>query len=47
MVLQLLSFEELQNSDHILELHKPMFCSLHPNENLAYFCYSCQVGDWL
>jgi len=39
-----MSFEELCNTDHVLEFHKPMFCSLHPNENLAYFCYSCQVG---
>jgi len=35
------SFEELKKEG--INIHKPMFCQLHPTEQLKYFCNNCQV----
>lgn len=39
---QVVSFEEMRN-DEGFALHKPLFCTTHPSENLKYFCITCQV----
>lgn len=37
------AFEDLKNSDKAVPIHKPIFCTTHPTENLKFFCYTCQV----
>lgn len=36
------TFEEMKTREGIC-FHKPVFCPKHPEENLKYFCDSCQV----
>ncbi|GAB1604476.1 brain tumor protein-like [Argonauta hians] len=38
---KVISFEDMQNGDGPKFL-KPMFCQIHPSENVKYFCLSCQ-----
>ncbi|CAI9734641.1 brain tumor protein-like [Octopus vulgaris] len=38
---KVISFEDMQNGDGPKFL-KPMFCRIHPSENVKYFCLSCQ-----
>lgn len=40
--LQVFTFEEMKTREGIC-FHKPVFCPKHPEENLKYFCDSCQV----
>ncbi|XP_074650430.1 protein meiotic P26-like [Tubulanus polymorphus] len=40
---KVLTFEELKSAENGLSLHRPVFCPLHPTENMKYFCNSCQV----
>lgn len=35
--------DELRNSDEKFAIHKPLFCTTHPSENLKYYCFKCQV----
>lgn len=37
------TFEELSNSHEAIPIHKPIFCEIHPAENMKFFCLSCQV----
>lgn len=37
------SFDELKNSDKAVPIHKPIFCDIHPTENMKFYCISCQV----
>jgi hypothetical protein len=37
------AFEELRNSREAIPIHKPIFCEVHPAENMKFFCFSCQV----
>jgi hypothetical protein len=37
------AFEELRNSHEVIPIHKPIFCEIHPAENMKFFCLSCQV----
>lgn len=37
------AFEDLKNSDKVVPIHKPIFCTTHPSENLKFFCYTCQT----
>jgi len=37
------AFEELRNSHEAIPIHKPIFCDVHPAENMKFFCLSCQV----
>ncbi|KAK2163597.1 hypothetical protein NP493_1453g00037 [Ridgeia piscesae] len=39
---KVVSFEELQNGEQVT-LHRPLFCPIHPTENMKYFCESCQT----
>lgn len=47
------AFEELRNSHEAIPIHKPIFCDVHPAENMKFFCLSCQViwynvnGAWI
>jgi tripartite motif-containing protein 2/3 len=29
--------------DLLMPIHKPLFCKIHPKENLKFFCNTCQV----
>ena len=40
---QVVAFEELRNSHEAIPIHKPIFCDVHPAENMKFFCLSCQV----
>jgi hypothetical protein len=42
--LQVVSFEDLQNEENNMSLHKPVYCPRHPAENMKYFCSTCQVS---
>lgn len=35
--------EELRKSDEKLAIHKPIFCTVHPSENLKHYCFKCQT----
>lgn len=35
--------DELRVSDEKFAIHKPLFCKIHPSENLKYYCFKCQI----
>lgn len=35
--------DELRESNEVVAIHKPIFCTHHPSENLKYYCFKCQV----
>ncbi|XP_066998837.2 B-box type zinc finger protein ncl-1 [Anabrus simplex] len=37
------AFEELRKSHDPVPIHKPVFCETHSNENVKFYCISCQV----
>lgn len=37
------AFEELKKSGEAIPIHKPILCVVHPNENMKFYCYTCQV----
>ena len=37
---------QLENGVSGLPIHKPLYCRLHPNVGLKYFCHSCQVRSF-
>jgi tripartite motif-containing protein 2/3 len=36
--------DELRQSAEKVTIHKPLYCQVHPSENLKYYCFSCQVS---
>lgn len=41
---QILTLEQLKRSDDIARLlHRPVFCQLHKDEKVTYFCNTCQT----
>ncbi|XP_064636652.1 brain tumor protein-like [Lineus longissimus] len=40
---KVVSFEDLQNEENNMSLHKPVYCPRHPAENMKYFCNTCQT----
>ncbi|ESP03686.1 hypothetical protein LOTGIDRAFT_91879, partial [Lottia gigantea] len=42
---KVLTLDELgvQGSDGV-SIHKPIYCTVHPSENLKYFCHSCETA---
>ncbi|KAL3880412.1 hypothetical protein ACJMK2_032652 [Sinanodonta woodiana] len=39
---KVVSFEDMKSGEGVA-IHKPIFCSTHPSENLKYFCKTCEV----
>ncbi|XP_055613192.1 B-box type zinc finger protein ncl-1 [Uranotaenia lowii] len=40
---KVVQLEELRQSSEKVAIHKPLYCSVHPPENLKYFCFNCQI----
>lgn len=40
---QVVMLDNLRTSDEKVAIHKPIFCTSHPSENLKYYCFKCQV----
>lgn len=40
---KVIAFEDLKRSNKAVPIHKPIFCELHPAENMKFYCYTCQV----
>lgn len=40
---EVVKLEDLQKSAEKVSIHKPLFCSVHTNENLKYYCFNCQI----
>ncbi|CAG5076904.1 Similar to TRIM45: Tripartite motif-containing protein 45 (Bos taurus) [Cotesia congregata] len=39
---KVIAFEDLKRSNKTVPIHKPIFCDLHPAENIKFYCYTCQ-----
>ncbi|XP_015596959.1 brain tumor protein isoform X2 [Cephus cinctus] len=39
---KVVAFEDLKRSNERIPIHKPIFCTCHPAENMKFFCYTCQ-----
>lgn len=40
---KVVQLEDLRKSSEKVAIHKPLYCSVHPPENLKYFCFNCQI----
>ncbi|XP_055524823.1 B-box type zinc finger protein ncl-1 [Wyeomyia smithii] len=40
---KVVQLEDLRKSSEKVAIHKPLYCSAHPPENLKYFCFNCQI----
>ncbi|KAL0273388.1 UNVERIFIED_CONTAM: hypothetical protein PYX00_006065 [Menopon gallinae] len=38
------TLEDLRKSSKIIPIHKPVLCSIHPTEQVKFFCLQCQVS---
>lgn len=40
---KVVSFDELKETKEAVPIHNPVFCELHSNEPMKFFCYTCLV----
>ncbi|XP_058791756.1 B-box type zinc finger protein ncl-1-like [Phymastichus coffea] len=40
---KVVAFDDLKKSDETIPIHKPIFCEVHPTENIKFYCHTCQV----
>ncbi|XP_055630856.1 brain tumor protein-like [Toxorhynchites rutilus septentrionalis] len=40
---KVVQLEDLRQSSEKVAIHKPLYCTVHSQENLKYFCFNCQI----